>query len=70
MNVQSPHKWWSTLKSAVFGSSSSLPLLASEGGGLVCELVGKADDLLSCHFESKQSREAVDPPLICFSSIS
>ena len=21
MNVQSPHKWWSTLKSAVFGSS-------------------------------------------------
>ena len=25
MNVQSPHKWWSILKSAVFGSSSSLP---------------------------------------------
>ena len=24
MNVQSPHKWWSTLKSAVFGSISSL----------------------------------------------
>ena len=23
MNVKSPHKWWSTLKSAVFGSSSS-----------------------------------------------
>ena len=22
MNVQSPHKWWSTPKSAVFGSSS------------------------------------------------
>ena len=22
MNVQSPHKWWSTLKSAMFGSSS------------------------------------------------
>ena len=36
MNVQSPHKWWSTLKSAVFGLSSSLPLLISEGGGLVC----------------------------------
>ena len=43
MNVQSPHKWWSTLKSAVFGSSSSLPPLVSEGGGLVCESVGKAD---------------------------
>ena len=37
MNVQSLHKRWSTLKSAVFGSSLSLPLLLSEGGGLVCE---------------------------------
>ena len=27
MNIQSPHKCWSTLKSAVFGSSSSLPPL-------------------------------------------
>ena len=52
MNVQSPHKWWSTLKSAVFGSSSSLLRLVSEGGGLVCESVGKAD-LLSDHFDSK-----------------
>ena len=31
MNVQSLHKWWSTLMSAVFGSSSSLPPLVSEG---------------------------------------
>ena len=31
MNVQSPHKWWSTLKSAVFGSSSSLPPLVRVG---------------------------------------
>ena len=62
MNVQSPHKWWSTLKSAVFGSSSSLPPSVSEGGRRVCESVGKAD-LLSDHFDSKQSREAVDLPL-------
>ena len=41
MNVQSPHKWWSTLKYAVFGTSS--PFLVSEGGGLVCESVIKAD---------------------------
>ena len=40
-----------TLKSAVFGSSTSLPPLVSEGGGLVCESVGKAD-LLSDHFDS------------------
>ena len=43
----------------MFGSSSSLPPLVSEGDGLVCESVGKAD-LLSDHFDSKQSREAVD----------
>ena len=59
MNVQSPHKLWSTLKSAVFGSSSSLPLLVRAGGGLVCESAAKAD-LLLVHFNSKQSREAVD----------
>ena len=62
MNVQSTHKWWSTLKSAVFGSSSSLPPLVSES-------VGKAD-LLSDHFDSKQSREAVDLPLTCHPSAS
>ena len=60
---------WSTLKSAVLGSSSSLPLLISEGGGLLCELVGKAD-LLSDHFDSKQSMEVVDLPLTCHPSPS
>ena len=64
MNIQSLHKGWSTLKSGVFLSSSSLPLLVSEGGGLVCEPVGTAD-LLSDHFDSKQSREAIDLPLNC-----
>ena len=48
----------------MFGSSSSLPPLVSEGGGLVCESVGKAD-LLSDNFDSKQSREAVDLPFTC-----
>ena len=67
MNVQSPYQWWSTLKSMVFGSSSSLAPLISEGGGLVYELVGIAD-LLSDHFDSKQSREAVDLPLTCHPS--
>ena len=67
MNAQSPHKWWSTLKSAVFGLSSSLPPLVGGGGGLVCESVGKAD-LLSDHFDVKQSRESVDLPLTCHPS--
>ena len=53
MNVQSPHTWWSTLKSAVFGLSSSLPSLISEGGGLVCESVGKAD--LLDNFDRQQA---------------
>ena len=46
-----------------------MPPLVSEGGGLVCESVGKAD-LLSDHFDSEQSREAVDLPLTCHSSQS
>ena len=69
MNVQSPNKWWSTLKFVVFGASSSLPPLVSEGGGLVCESFGEADLLLD-HFDSKQSREAVDLPLTCQPSAS
>ena len=43
--------------------------LVSEGGGLVCESVSKAD-LLSDNFDSKQSREAVDLPLTCHPSPS
>ena len=43
MNVQSPHKCWSTLKSAAVCTSSSLPPLVNEGGGVVCQSVGKAD---------------------------
>ena len=50
MNVQSPHKWWPTLKCGAFGLSSSLPPFV---GGLVCESVDKAD-LLSDHFDGKQ----------------
>ena len=47
----------------------SLPPLVREGGGLVRESVGKAD-LLSDHFDSKQSREAVELPLTCHPSPS
>ena len=53
----------------MFGSSLSLPTLVSTGGGLVCKSVGKAD-LLSDHFDSKQSREAVDLQLTCHPSPS
>ena len=51
MNLQASHKSWSTVKSAVFDSSSSLPPLVSESGGLVCE----SADLLPDHFDSNCS---------------
>ena len=85
MNAQCPHKWWSTLKSAVFGScsDSSLPPLIvvgsssdsslspfiGAGGGLVCESVGKAE-MLSAHFDGKQSRDPVDLLPTCHPSPS
>ena len=46
-----------------------MPPLVREGGGLVCESVGKADLLLD-HFDSEQSSEAVDLPLTCHPSPS
>ena len=52
MNVQSPHKWWSNLKSAVFVTSSSLPSLVSKEWTGVCVSVGKAD-LLSDRFRQQ-----------------
>ena len=67
VNAQSPHKWWSTFKPAVFGLSSSLPPLVGGSGGLVCESDGKAH-LLSDHFDGMQSRESVDLPLTCHPS--
>ena len=48
----------------MFGKSSSLPPFFIEGGGLLYESVDKAGLLLD-HFDSKQSREAVDLPLTC-----
>ena len=67
MNAQSPHKWWSALKSAVFGLSSSVPPHVGGSGGLVYELVSK-DDLLSDHYKGKQFRESVDLLLTCHRS--
>ena len=71
MNAQCPHKCWSTLKSAVFGSNSDsfLPPLIGAGGGLVCESVGKAE-ILSAHFDGKQCSDPVDLLSTCHPSPS
>ena len=69
MNVQSLLRWWSTLKSFVFGLSSSLPPVVGGGGGLACESVGKVD-LLSDYFDGTQCREYIDLLLTCHPSPS
>ena len=46
-----------------------MPPLVSEGGGLVCESVRK-DDLLSDHFNTKQSREDVNLPSPSFTTFT
>ena len=67
MSAQSLHKWWSTLKLAVFGVRSTLPPLLGGGGRLECESVRKAD-LLSDHFEfqatHKVCRSAIHLPSV------
>jgi hypothetical protein len=57
-NGLSPHKWSSTLKSAVFGSMPSLPHLLDTICTLLCSHEGKAN-LLNGRFESKQCRIAM-----------
>ena len=69
MNAQSPNKWWSTLKSAVFGFSSSLLPLVGGGGGLVCESVAKPICSRIILVTSSPWR-AVALPLTCRSSSS
>ena len=59
------HKWWSTLKSAVFDARSAIPPLVGNGGALVSDSTSKADLFLR-HFDEKQSREDVTIPQTCF----
>ena len=68
MNVQ-PLTSGGPLLSLWCSASLFLPPHVMEGGGLVCESVGKADLLLD-HFDSRQFREAVDQQLTCHPSPS
>ena len=64
MNTRCPHKWWSTLKSAARDRIRLFLLLLVGGGGgddLVCESGEKAE-MLSAHFDGKQSRDSIDQP--------
>ena len=60
-----PHKWWSTLKSALFGSESSVPALLKPSGSVTHCPKEKAV-LLADVFDSKQSSEELTLPDSCF----
>ena len=59
------HKWWSTLKSSLFGVDSSMPpLLNADGSAIYCPKA-KAERLADV-FDSKQCGESLLLPQACF----
>ena len=64
-NCDQPHRWWQTLKTSVFGSTSSLPPLISGDGTVVNSPKDKCE-LLSSAFKAKQSDQVLDLPPTCF----
>ncbi|MEM8780580.1 MAG: reverse transcriptase family protein, partial [Cyanobacteria bacterium P01_G01_bin.49] len=63
-NTRQPHKWWSTLKSSLFGMDSSLPPLRGTDGDLEFDPRRKAQ-ILSSAFVSKQSNWSPCLPATC-----
>ena len=61
------HKWWSSLKSSLFGVESNMPPLCEPSGSMSYEPQRKAE-LLSDTFISKQRVQEVTLPLSCFPS--
>ena len=64
-SATNPHKWWKTLQASLFGSAPTIPPLLSDRGALLGEPIAKAN-LLSDHFDRKQSRDIVELPATCF----
>ena len=59
-----PWKWWSTVKTAVFGTNSCLRPLIDRGGKLVWS-ANKNASLLSAHFDAKQRKDSFQQPDSC-----
>lgn len=59
------HKWWSTLKSALFGVDATVPPLLKPDGSVTHCPKEKAT-LLADVFDSKQSNEKLELPHSCF----
>ena len=60
-----PHKWWTALKSSLFGTESTMPPLCSSDGSVIFDPVLKAN-LLSDVFVGKQSSTELNLPATCF----
>ena len=60
-----PHKWWSTLKTYLFGVNSSLPPIRTDDGSVTYDSSKKAD-VFSIVFPNKQSDQELNLFPICF----
>ena len=68
-STDQPHKFWSTLKSALFGVDSSMPPLLKADGS-VAHCPKEKANLVAGIFERKQSNEHVDLPPTCFPEVN
>ena len=63
-NVQNPRKWWTTVKAALFGASSSLSTLVARRGKLVWS-ANENVSLFWVHFDAKQCSDCFQQPHSC-----
>ena len=65
LGTMQSNKWWSTLKSALFGIDTTVPALLKPDGSLTHDPVEKAT-LFADVFDRKQSNEKLTLPQTCF----
>ena len=65
LGTSQPNKWWSTLKSALFGIDTTVPALLKPDGSLTHDPKEKAT-LFADVFDGKQSNEKLTVPQTCF----
>ena len=63
-NAPNPRKWWSIVKTSVFGASSSLPLLVDRRGKLVWPADERASSF-SANFDAKLCQDRFQQPHFC-----
>ena len=60
------NKWWSTLKTFLFGVNSSLPPTRTDGGSVTYDQSKKAEVFLYSFFQNKKSDQELNLPPTCF----